>query len=347
MKRTYFFIKSAALTVFFLSVLSCGSDKPVLNVYNWGDYIDESVISDFEKEFHVKVNYELYASNEEMFVKIKQGGGRYDVTCPSDYMIERMIREDMLAPLNKDNLPNIKLIDKSFLDLPFDRGNRYSIPYMWGTLGILYNTDLVDHKITSWSELWKPENRGKIGMYNSSRDSMAVALKLLGYSLNSTDPEQIGEAENLLIKQKPLVLAYGEDNLKDMLASEEISMAVTYSGDYGWIKEEHPRMAYVVPAEGSNIWFDNWVVLKNSPHRELAEKFINFLCREDIALRNAEYIGYATPIPSAREHLEDDVKNDRAIYPLQSTIDNCEVYKDLKDFNEVVDHAWTEVKASR
>ncbi|MBN2658449.1 MAG: ABC transporter substrate-binding protein [Spirochaetales bacterium] len=346
MKRIYFFIKSAVLTAAFLSVLSCGSDKPVLNVYNWGDYIDESVIGDFEKEFNVKVNYELFASNEEMYVKIKQGGGSYDLACPSDYMIERMIDEDLISPLNRDNIPNMKLIGKSYLDLPFDRGNRYSIPYMWGTLGILYNSEKVSGPVNSWNILWDEKHAGRIGMYNSSRDSFAVALKKLGYSLNSMNEEEIEEAKELLIRQKSLVLAYGEDNLKDMLASQEIDLAVAYSGDYGWIIEENPQMAYRVPDEGSNIWFDNWVILKETENKELAEKFINFLCREDIAYRNADYIGYATPIPSVRDQLDDEIRNDEAIYPPQSVIDNCEVYVDLKDFNEVVDHAWTEIKAS-
>ena len=346
MKRTFFFIKSALAAVTLISILSCGTEKPVLNVYNWGDYIDESVIFDFEREFDVKINYELFASNEEMYVKIKQGGGKYDVACPSDYMIERMIDENLLSPLTKSNIPNMQLIDDSFLDLPFDRGNSYSVPYMWGTLGILYNSDKISEPVDSWDILWNEKYAGKIGMYNSSRDSFAVALKRLGYSLNTTEHSEIERARDLLIEQKPLVLAYGEDNLKDMLASEEIDLALAYSGDYGWIIEENPQMAYRVPKEGSNIWFDNWVVLKNSADRELAEKFINFLCREDIAYRNAEYIGYATPIPSARDQLDEDVQTDKAIYPPQSVIDNCEVYVDLKDFNQVIDHAWTEIKAS-
>ncbi|MBB6481358.1 ABC transporter substrate-binding protein [Spirochaeta isovalerica] len=346
MKKTFFCIKSTVITVMLFSLFSCGSDKPVLNIYNWGDYIDESVISDFEKEFEVKVNYELFASNEEMYVKIKQGGGKYDLACPSDYMIERMINEDLLSPLDKANIPNMKLIGESFLNLPFDKGNQYSIPYMWGTLGILYNSDKISDPVDSWDVLWDKKYSGKIGMYNSSRDSFAVALKKLGFSLNSTNTGEIEQAKNLLIEQKPLVLAYGEDNLKDMLASGEIDLALAYSGDYGWIIEENPQMAYRVPDEGSNIWFDNWVILKNTANKELAEKFINFMCREDIALRNADYIGYATPIPSVRDQLDDEVKNDEAIYPPQAVVEKCEVYVDLKDFNEVVDHAWTEIKAS-
>jgi spermidine/putrescine transport system substrate-binding protein len=346
LKKVFSFTKVALLTIVFISAVSCRSEKTVLNVYNWGDYIDESVISEFEKEFDVKVNYELFASNEEMYVKIKQGGGKYDIACPSDYMIERMINEELLSPLNKENIPNIKMIGNSFLNLPFDRGNSFSIPYMWGTLGILYNSEKIQEPVNSWDILWNEKYSGRIGMYNSSRDAFAVALKRLGYSLNSKDINQIEQAKELLIKQKPLVLAYGEDSLKDMLASEEIDMALAYSGDYGWIIEENPQMAYRVPDEGSNIWFDSWVILKDSPNRELAEKFIDFLCREDIALKNADYIGYATPIPSVKEKLDDDVKNDVAIYPLQSVLESCEVYVDLKDFNEVIDHAWTEIKAS-
>lgn len=346
MKRKFRFIKPILFLAMTAAILSCQVEKTVLNIYNWGDYIDETVISDFEREFEVKVNYKLYTSNEELYSKISQGGVRFDLACPSDYMIERMIAEDMLSPIDEENIPNLGLIGESYLNLSFDRGNKYSVPYMWGTLGILYNSEKINGPVESWSILWDKKYAGKIGMYNSSRDSMALALKLLGYSLNSTDRNQIEEAKRILIEQKPLVLTYGEDNLKDMLVAGKIDLAVTYSGDYGWVADEYPSIAYRVPDEGSNIWFDNWVILKDSPNKELAEKFINFLCREDIALRNADYIGYATPIPAVRDRLDDDVKNDEAIYPSQSVIDNCEVYVDLKEFNKVIDHAWTEIKAS-
>ena len=349
MKRKYFYTSSVILTVLVsLILLSCsGSEKPVLSVYNWGDYIDESIIADFEKETGCKVVYSLYSSNEEMYVKLNQGADSYDLACPSDYMVERMIKEGMLAKLEYSALPNSSLIDKRFMDLPFDGKNIYSLPYMWGTLGILYNSETVSEPVDSWSLLWSDKYAGRIGMYNSARDSLVPALKLLGYSVNTTDESQLAEAQQLLIDQKDKVLVYGEDNLKEMVSGGELDMALVYSGDYGWVIEDFPNLNYAVPSEGSNIWFDNWVILENSENKELAHQFLNFLCREDIAKRNAEYIGYASPLPSVVAQLDEETRNDPAIYPPSAVIDNCEVFTDLGDFNQVLDRIWTEVKAAK
>ncbi len=305
------------------------------------------MIGDFERENDCKVIYSLYSSNEEMYVKLNQGTESYDLACPSDYMIERMAGEGLLAELDMARIPNSKGIDGKFLDLPFDRGNRYSLPYMWGTLGILYDRETVTDPVDSWSILWNEKYAKKIGMYNSVRDSLVPPLKLLGYSVNTTDREELARAQRMLIDQKDLVLVYGEDNLKEMVSGGELDMALVYSGDYGWVAEDFPNLAYAVPREGSNIWFDNWVILESSEQKDLAHKFLDFLCREDIALKNAEYIGFASPLPRVVARLDEETRSDEAIYPAAEVIDNCEVYTDLGAFNQVLDRLWTEVKAAK
>lgn len=346
MNKTYSFM-GLTIRVWLLSLIlvSCGESRPVLSVYNWGDYIDETVIADFEKEFEVKVVYSLYSTNEEMYVKIKQGAESYDLACPSDYMIERMIREDLLAPLNHEKLGNRTKLDTRFMDLGFDRGNNYSLPYMWGTLGILYNTETVDDPVESWSILWNEKYAGRIGMYNSVRDSLVPALKLDGFSLNTRSADELAAAKQRLMDQKDLVLVYGEDNLKEMVSGGELDLALVYSGDYGWVKEDFPHLSYAVPREGSNLWTDGWVILKDSEQIDLAHEFINYLCREDVALKNAEYVGYASPLPGVVAKLDSHVRNDTAIYPPDEVIENCEVLEDMGDFNAELDKLWTEIMA--
>ena len=212
-----------------LLATGCGSKKPTLNVYNWGDYMEPSVIKDFEKEFNVKVNYNTFATNEDMYVSLKKGGTSYDVAFPSDYMIERMINEDMLEKLDKNNIPNLKNIEERFLDLEYDPNNEYSVPYLWGTFGILYNKNMVDEEVDSWDILWDEKYSKKILMLDSQRDSIAVALKKLGYSMNSRNIEELEKAKEELIKQKPLVYAYVGDEVKDMMVAEDAALAVVWS----------------------------------------------------------------------------------------------------------------------
>lgn len=328
------------------ALTGCGEDQVVLNVYNWGDYIDESILNDFEDEYGIKVNYEMYATNEDMYLKLKQGGTSYDVIFPSDYMIEKMIKEDMLATIDPSQLTNYDYIDDTFKNLEFDPENQYSVPYFWGTVGIFYNTDLVDETVDSWDILWDDKYAGEILMYDSQRDSIAVALKKLGYSLNSKDVNELEEAKQLLIEQKPLVLAYVGDNVKDMMVNGEAALSVVWSGEASAIMLEHDNFDYVVPKEGSNIWFDGMAIPKNSENYEEAMLFIDFMSRPDIAYRNADYVGYSTPISEAYELLDDEMKNLPTTYPDLETLPELEIFKDPGDFIGEYNRIWTEVKAN-
>ncbi|HYH03360.1 MAG TPA: spermidine/putrescine ABC transporter substrate-binding protein, partial [Bacillota bacterium] len=273
----------------------CGNPaKAELNVYNWGDYIDESVLKDFEKEYKIKVNYDTFTTNEDMYVKLKAGGSNYDVVIPSDYMIKRMIDEDMLEKLNLSNIPNYQYIGTRFRNLEYDPQNEFSIPYMWGTVGILYNKTMIQSKPDSWKVLWDKKYAKQILMLDSQRDSIGITLKMLGYSLNSQVPQELEAAKQALIAQKPLVLAYVVDEVKDKMISGEAALAVVWSGDAIYCKKENPDLEYVIPREGSNLWFDAMVICKGTKHKKEAEQFLNFMCKTDIAFRNADYIGYAS-----------------------------------------------------
>lgn len=346
-------MKKSVKIIFMISILAlalvtsgCSNEgKPVLNVYNWGDYIDESVIEEFEKEYNIIVNYEDYATNEEMYVKIKSGGTNYDVVFPSDYMIEKMIKEDMLLKLDMNNIPNFKYIADEFKNLDFDPNNEYSVPYMWGTVGILYNQKYVDEPVDSWNILWDSKYEGQIVMLDSQRDSIGVALKKLNYSLNTRSVEELEEAKEELIRQKPLLLAYVGDEVKDMMIGEEAALAVVWSGDAVYMMEENENLRYVVPKEGSNFWFDNMVIPKTSQNKEAAELFINFMTRPEIALRNTEYIGYSTTNSETMKMLDEEVLQNEVAYPSEDVINRCEVFLDLGDFIKEYDRIWTEVKS--
>lgn len=326
---------------------ACGEDKPTINVYNWGDYVDPDVIREFEEEFGVKVNYDTFATNEDMYVSIKKGGTSYDVVFPSDYMIERMIEEGLLEKLNKDNIPNLANIDERFLDLEFDPNNEYSVPYMWGTVGIVYNKNMVDDVVDSWDILWNEKYEGQILMLDSQRDSIGVALKKLGYSMNTRNLEELEEAKEELIKQKPLVYAYVGDEVKDLMVAEEAALAVVWSGEAIAIGRENDNVEFAIPKEGTNLWFDCMVIPKNAKNKELAEEFINFMNRPEIAAKNTEYVGYSTANIKALEYLPDYIRNSNVAYPSDEELQNVEIFKDPKDFLSVYDEIWLEVKAQR
>lgn len=319
----------------------------VLNVYNWGEYIDPEVITMFEKETGIEVVYDEFEMNEEMYSKIETGAVKYDVVCPSDYTIQRMIESDLLAEINYDNVPNIKYIGEDYLKSAqsFDPGNKYAVPYCWGTVGILYNKTMVDEPIDSWSAIFDEKYKNNILMINSVRDAMGIALKYLGYSLNSTNKDEIEEATQLLIKQKPLVQSYVVDQVRDKMIGNNAAIGIIYSGEAIYTQRENSDLEYVVPKEGSNIWIDGWVIPKNSENKENAEKFINFLCRPDIALLNFEYITYSTPNTAAREMIEDEaIRNSTIAFPDSATIGNCETFKYLGDeMTAYYDDKWREV----
>lgn len=329
-----------------ITAVGCGpSSKTTLNVYNWGDYIDETILEEFEKEYKIKVNYDTFTTNEDMYIKLKAGGSSYDLLIPSDYMIKRMIDEDRLEKLDFKNIPNYKFIGPTFKDLEYDPQNQYSVPYMWGTVGILYNKKMVKSKPDSWKILWDKKYAKQILMMDSQRDSIGITLKMLGYSLNSTNLAELEAAKNALIRQKPLVLAYVVDEVKDKMISEEAALAVVWSGDAVYCMRENENLDYVIPKEGSNLWFDAMVIPKGAPHKEAAEKFINFMCDTEIAFRNADYIGYASPHTEAVKKLPEEITSSRSAYPLEEDLKNCEVFSNLVSVLKDFDRIWTEVKA--
>ena len=321
-----------------------------LVVYNWGEYIDPEVLTMFEEETGIDIVYEEFETNEILYPKISSGAIAYDVICPSDYMIQRMIENDLLSEINFDNIPNLKNIGKQYLEQSrqFDPENKYSVPYCWGTVGILYNKMMVDEPVDSWSILWDPKYKDNILMQDSVRDAFGVTLKYLGYSLNSTDLDELTEAKNLLIEQKPLVQAYVIDQVRDKMIGNEAALGVIYSGEAIYTQKENPNLEYVIPKEGSNIWIDSWVIPKNAEHKENAEKFINFLCRPDSALMNFEYITYSTPNEAARELIEDEsIRNSEIAFPDLSKYDNLETFQYLgTEADQVYGDLWNKVKSS-
>ena len=321
-----------------------------LVVYNWGEYIDPEVLTIFEEEAGINVVYEEFETNEILYPKVSSGAIAYDVVCPSDYMIQRMIENDLLTEINFDNIPNIKNIGKQYMEQSrqFDPENKYSVPYCWGTVGILYNKTMVDEPVDSWSILWNPKYKDNILMQDSVRDAFGATLKYLGYSLNSTDLDELTEAKNLLIEQKPLVQAYVIDQVRDKMIGNEAALGVIYSGEAIYTQKENPNLEYVIPKEGSNIWIDSWVIPKNAEHKENAEKFINFLCRPDIALMNFEYITYSTPNEAARELIEDEsIRNSEIAFPDLSKYDNLETFQYLgTEADQVYGDLWNKVKSS-
>ena len=326
-------------------------------VYNWGEYIDEAVIDMFEEETGIEVIYDMFETNEEMYPVIEAGGVTYDVVCPSDYMIQKMIENDLLAEINFDNVPNISNIDPEYMERSksFDPENKYSVPYCWGTVGILYNTSMVapEDVPTKWADLWDEKFSGEILMQDSVRDAFMVALKSLGYSMNTTNDAELQEARDLLIAQKPLVQAYVIDQVRDKMIGGEAAVGVIYSGEMLYIQEEVENLGldydleYVIPEEGTNVWIDSWVIPANAKNKENAEKWIDFLCRPDIAKMNFEYITYPTPNKGAFDLLDEEVQNNKAVFPDIDSLENSEVFQYLGDeVDALYNNYWKEVKSN-
>lgn len=318
-------------------------------VYNWGEYLDPDVIEMFEEETGIEVIYDEYETNETMYPKIESGAAQYDVVCPSDYMIQKMIENDLLAQINFDNVPNAVNIDENYFEQSreFDPENKYSIPYCVGTVGILYNKTMVDEPVDSWDILWNEKYADNILMQDSVRDAFMVALKKLGYSMNSTDENELEQAKDALIEQKPLTQAYVVDQVRDKMIGNEAAIGVIYSGEAIYTQRENPDLEYVIPKEGTNVWIDSWCILKDAPNKENAEKFINFLCRPDIALMNFEYITYSTPNTEARKLIEDeDIRNSEIAFPDLSKYNNLETFQYLgEDADRIYNAFWKEVKS--
>ena len=376
MKKKVFAISMAGLTAASALLSGCGAsgntgasgtdsaasgsaDGGELYVYNWGEYIDEDVISQFEEETGITVVYDLIETNEEMYPVIEAGAVNYDVVCPSDYMIQKMRENDLLAELNFDNIPNIDQIDPAYMEMSqaFDPENKYSVPYCWGTVGILYNTKLLDElgvpAPTKWADLWDERLSGEILMQDSVRDAFMVALKKDGYSMNSESKDELEQTKQELIDQKPLVQAYVIDQVRDKMIGGEAAVGVIYSGEMLYIQDEVANLGldydleYVIPEEGTNLWLDSWVIPKNAKNKENAEKWIDFMCRPEIAKANFEYITYPTPNKGAFELLDEEMQNNKAVFPDINSLKNSEVYKYLGDETDAVyNELWKEVKAN-
>src|SRR5690606_1897099 len=337
--------KIAWLVLALLVLAPAASAQQVLNIYNWSDYIDPSVIADFEKEYGIRVIYNVFSNNEELHARLRAGATGYDVIFPSDYMVEVLIEEELLQPIPHEAIPNLAHIDERFLDLPFDPGNRYSVPYLWGSTGIGVNTRYVKEPVTSWAILWDPKYRGRISMLNDPREVFGVALKRLGKSINTKDLADFEAAKELLVQQKPLVLTYDSDNVEHLLASGEVWLAHGYSGDVLMAADEDPAIVYVVPEEGGVLWMDTMAIPKGARNVEGALKFINFMLRPDISARNSEAVRYPSPNKAARDYTSPEILNNPMIYPPQEVMDNMEWLEDLGELAPAVDRLWTEVKA--
>lgn len=354
--KKYQVLKTLALTgvASTIALTGCGSSEPTngeVIVYNWGEYIDPEVLEMFEEETGIHVVYDEFETNEAMLPKIEAGAASYDLVCPSDYMIDKMISKGLLQELNFDNMPNAKeYIGAEYYEQSkqFDPENKYSVPYCWGTVGILYNKTMVSEPITSWDVLWDPQYENNILMQDSVRDAFMVALKRDGYSMNTMDIAEIEAATAALIEQKPLVQAYVVDQVRDKMIGNEAAIGVIYSGEAIYTQRENSDLEYVIPEEGTNIWIDSWVMLKDAPNKENAEKFIDFMCRPDIALMNFEYITYSTPNTGAQELIEDeDIKNSSIAFPDLTQYNNLETYSYLgEEFDETLNEYWKQVKSN-
>lgn len=320
-----------------------------LKVYNWGEYIDEETIYQFEKETGIHVTYDVFETNEEMYPIIEAGGVAYDVVCPSDYMIEKMMNHGLLQKINYENIPNMKYLSSTIMEgcEAFDPGNQYAVPYTYGTLGILYNTTMVTEPVTSWNILWDEKYKDNILMYNSVRDTFVAPLRLLGADINTTDDATLEQAKDMLIDQKQLVHGYFVDQIKNLMASNAAALALAYSGEVLALQEENPNLAYALPEEGSNFFIDAWVIPANAENKENAEKWIDFLNRPDIALKNFEYVTYSTPNTGAQELLDEELLANPAIFPDEETLSKCAIFTSIgAEGDTKMGELWMEIKGA-
>lgn len=307
---------------------NAGSDT--VTIYNWGEYIDPDLIDQFEEESGYRVVYETFDSNEAMMTKIEQGGTSYDIAVPSEYAIEKMKENDLLLPIDQSKIPNMANIDPYFLDLSFDPKNEFSVPYFWGTVGIVYNPSLLDgQSFESWDDLWDSSLQGKVLLVDGAREVIGMGLNSLGHSLNSTDETELQEALEKLQKLSPNVKAIIGDEVTQLMTNEEAAVALTWSGQAADMMWENEELDYSVPEEGSNLWFDNMVIPKTSANIEGAHAFINFMLDPEVAAQNADYVGYSTPNTAAMELMDEEVITDERFYPSEEARDNLEVYNNL------------------
>ena len=328
-----------------------------LNVYNWGEYISVDdgedgafdTVAEFEKLTGIDVVYSTFSTNEELYAKLKMGGGsQYDVIIPSDYMVSRMINEGMLAKLNYDNIPNAKYIREDLRVATSSLAAEYSVPYLWGIVGIIYNTTLVDPEddVHTWDILWNEKYANNILMFQNSRDTVGIALKRLGYSFNTTNEEEIRSAAHTLVDQKPIVQAYVMDEIFDKMIGGEAALAPYYAGDAIVMMQDNPDLAFAVPVEGTNLFVDSMCIPANSKNKEAAELFINYMCETLVALKNTEYVGYATPHTEAFTYLDEEMQTS-VTYPDDEVLGKAEAFTALPPATtSLLDSLWTDILSS-
>ena len=343
-------VAALSIAALILPVSGCGNDSAIgeITVINYGKYIDPDVLDLFTEETGIRVNYEEAVTPEELYTKYSAGAIPYDVVCTSDYMLKKMILEGDFQEIPWDDMEYKDNIGNRYYEFSgtFDPGNKYCVPYFWGTLGILYDTAKTGGEIDSWDVLFNGEYAGDIIMQNSMRDSFMVALKYLGYSLNTNDPEEIKEAQQLLLAQKPDVQAYLVDEACDEVVVGNAAMAIIYSGEAHMGIEYNSDLAYVIPKEGSNVWIDCWAITKESEHPEYAAAFLDFLCREDVAMKNFEYVYYCTPNEKVIENMDEELRNDEIIMPSDDSLKNCEVCVQVDDdVTGLINELWKEIKS--
>ncbi len=330
-----------------------GSEGTTINVFNWGEYISDSyedglinVNSEFQKLTGIKVNYVTYESNEDMYPKIKNGGASYDIIIPSDYMIERLISENLLLEIDVNSLPNYKYISGEYKDMYYDPENAFSVPYNVGMVGLIYNTEMVEEPLTSWTDMWDERYKGKILMIDNPRDAFAIPQKILGYSLNSTDEKELSDVAQMLIEQKPLLQGYVMDEVFNKMESGEAAMVPYYVGDYVLMKEVNPDLAFVYPKEGVNVFVDAICIPKCAQNYEAAVKYINFLLDPTVAYSNAVYIGYATPNTAVLEMEEyADYRNNEYLYPSKENMPKTEYFHNLpQESLLMLSELWNEIR---
>lgn len=323
-----------------------GASLPQLNIYCWSTYISPRVIHGFEQEYHCKVNYDLYDSNEALLSKLQGGNVGYDIVVPSDYMVQILIQQRLLAPLDKTRLPNAWAnVDHRFMGLPFDPGNDYSVPYAWGTTGLAYRADLVKSPVESWDVFFDPRFAGHILLLDDTREVFGMALKKLGYSLNTTNPEEIRRARDLLLAEKPLVKGYNSSNFEEDLLAADAWIAQAYNGNLTFAMRDEPRIRYVIPKEGCTISVDSAAIPKNAPHKALALEYINYFHRPEV---NAAFIndcGFNSPNHNSALYVERWIRDEPAIFPSPASLVHCEFMRDLGPVTALYDRYWTEIKA--
>lgn len=337
MNKVYKFFLSSLLAIallFAVKILIVGngqiSDSNTLYLYNWGDYIDPDLIDKFEEESGYKVVMETYDSNEAMITKIKQKSTNFDICIPSEYAVEMMRDQGLLEKLDHSKIVGLDNIDERFLDVAYDPGNEYSIPYLWGTFGIVYNTKKYEESdFSSWKNLWDKKFEGEILSFDGARETLGIGLLANNLSLNTTDPKKLVEIRNELIGFMGNVKAILADEIRMYMALEEANVGITFSGDASSAIESNENLSYAIPKEGSNIWFDTMVIPKTSKNQKAAYAFINFMLEPENAAQNADYIWYATPNKKALDLIDPEARNDKTLYPDDDVIDKLEVFKAL------------------